>query len=62
VRAVLATAHPAKFAETVEPIVGRIPVPASLAAAMDRTVRSTIIPAELGSLTDALEAIAAGRG
>lgn len=61
VRAVLATAHPAKFAETVEPIVGKIPVPASLAAAMGRTVSAQTIPAELGALAEALDAIAAGR-
>jgi len=32
--AVLSTAHPAKFSETVEPLVGPAPVPATLAAAL----------------------------
>ena len=33
---VLATAHPAKFAETVEPLIGRaLPVPDGIAAVMD---------------------------
>lgn len=54
VRVVLATAHPAKFAEVVEPLVGAVPVPASLASAMGRTVRSATIPAELGALAAAL--------
>lgn len=58
VRVVLATAHPAKFAETVEPIVGAIPVPASLKATMGRTVRAATIPAELPALADALDALA----
>ncbi len=58
VRAVLATAHPAKFAETVEPIVGKVPVPAALQAAMGRAVHATTIPADLGALTEALDALA----
>ncbi|MDR2477597.1 MAG: threonine synthase, partial [Treponema sp.] len=52
--AVLATAHPAKFAETVEPLTGPAPVPASLARAMERTVQSQTIPAETGALLDIL--------
>jgi threonine synthase len=37
-RAVLATAHPAKFAETVEPLAGPIPLPPPLQRARDRKV------------------------
>ena len=37
---VLATAHPAKFAETVEPLIGReLPVPRGIASVMDRPRR-----------------------
>jgi threonine synthase len=49
--AVLETAHPAKFAETVEPLVGKVPVPPALEAAMKRDAKSVTIPVDLGSLT-----------
>jgi threonine synthase len=52
--AVLATAHPAKFAETVEPLTGPVPVPASLKKAMERTVEARTIPAELDALKECL--------
>jgi threonine synthase len=52
--AVLSTAHPAKFAETVEPLTGPVPVPISLKKAMERTVESAVIPAELSALKDLL--------
>jgi len=52
--AVLSTAHPAKFSETVEPLVGPAPVPATLAAAMKRTVNSQTIPAEVPALLGVL--------
>ena len=52
--AVLSTAHPAKFAETVEPLTGPVPVPVSLKKAMERTVESRVIPAELSALKDLL--------
>jgi len=52
--AVLCTAHPAKFRETVEPLVGPPPVPSSLARAMERTVNAKIIPAEVSALIDEL--------
>jgi threonine synthase len=52
--AVLSTAHPAKFSETVEPLVGPAPVPATLAAAMKRTVHSQTIPAEVPALLEVL--------
>jgi threonine synthase len=51
---VLSTAHPAKFAETVEPLTGPVPVPASLKKAMERTVEKRDIPAELSALKDLL--------
>jgi threonine synthase len=52
--AVLSTAHPAKFAETVEPLTGPVPVPVSLKTAMGRTVESGVIPAELSALKELL--------
>jgi threonine synthase len=52
--AVLSTAHPAKFSETVEPLLGPIPVPASLSSAMKRTVNSKTIPADVSALIDML--------
>jgi threonine synthase len=51
---VLSTAHPAKFAETVEPLTGPVPVPVSLKTAMERTAESRIIPAELSVLKELL--------
>jgi threonine synthase len=45
--AVLATAHPAKFAETVEPLAGKIPVPESIRAVMGREACAETVPAEL---------------
>jgi threonine synthase len=52
--AVLCTAHPAKFSEVVEPLVGPPPVPASLASAMERKVTAKTIPAEVPALIGAL--------
>jgi threonine synthase len=51
---VLSTAHPAKFSETVEPLVGQAPIPASLANTMQRTVNSQTIPAQEAALIEAL--------
>ncbi|MDR2135378.1 MAG: threonine synthase [Treponema sp.] len=51
---ILSTAHPAKFAETVEPLAGPVPVPPSLAKAMERSPRSRVIPAEIPALADIL--------
>ena len=51
---VLSTAHPSKFSETVEPLVGPAPVPQSLARAMQKTVNSRTIPAEVDALLEAL--------
>ncbi|MDR0322563.1 MAG: threonine synthase [Treponema sp.] len=52
--AILCTAHPAKFSEVVEPLVGKPPVPQSLSMAMERKVNSKTIPAEVTALIDAL--------
>jgi threonine synthase len=52
--AILCTAHPAKFRETVEPLAGPPPVPSSLVRAMERTINAKTIPAEVPALIDAL--------
>jgi threonine synthase len=52
--AILSTAHPAKFAETVEPITTAVPVPPSLARAMDRKIESRTIPAEESAFLEVL--------
>ena len=47
----LATAHPAKFRETVEPAIGRpVPLPPTLAAALERPRHAVPLPAEYGAL------------
>jgi threonine synthase len=53
--AVLATAHPAKFGETVEPLTGTIPMPPSLGKALDRLPQARIIGADISALIAALE-------
>jgi threonine synthase len=50
--AVLATAHPAKFAETVEPLTGPIPLPASLRQVMERKASARTIPPDLAALKE----------
>ncbi|MDE2250271.1 MAG: threonine synthase [Gammaproteobacteria bacterium] len=56
----VATAHPAKFRETVEPLVGRpVPVPASLARLFGRPAQYTEIDATLAALQATLERRAA---
>jgi len=52
--AVLATAHPAKFSETVESITGPVPVPASIEKSLSKEARSLTIPADLAVLRDFL--------
>jgi threonine synthase len=52
---ILATAHPAKFAETVEPLTGPVPVPPVLRDAMKREPKATVIPADLAVLAEILE-------
>jgi threonine synthase len=54
---VLCTAHPAKFSETVEPLTGSPPMPASLSRAMERTVNAKVIPAQADALIDFLNLI-----
>ena len=51
---VLSTAHPAKFAETVEPITGPVPIPPSLKIAMGRTAETRTIPVNLDALKECL--------
>ena len=51
---VLETAHPAKFAETVEPLVGKVVFPPSLTAALERPAAPATIPANLDSLIELL--------
>jgi threonine synthase len=58
----VATAHPAKFPEIVEPLIGRaVPVPPSLAALFARASASEEIDAHLGALRAVLEE-RSGRG
>ncbi|MDL2229133.1 threonine synthase [Treponema sp. OttesenSCG-928-L16] len=52
--AVLATAHPAKFAETVEPLTGPVPVPPVLEKTMGREIKAAVIPADFEALRDML--------
>ena len=55
---VLATAHPAKFAETVEPLIGEaLPVPPGIARVMDLPPRSVAIEAGLAELQGVLAEI-----
>ena len=52
----VATAHPAKFRETVEPLIGRpVPVPESLEALFKRPARFTEIDGTMAALRSALE-------
>jgi threonine synthase len=52
-----ATAHPFKFAEVVEPLIGAsIEAPPALKAILGRAARKDCIPAEPAALADALEA------
>jgi threonine synthase len=55
---VLSTAHPAKFAETVEPLTGPVPVPPVLARAMKRTVEARTIPPDVSVFIDTLRSMA----
>jgi threonine synthase len=52
--AILSTAHPAKFAEIVEPITTKISVPPSLVKAMERKPESRSIPADISVFKDSL--------
>jgi threonine synthase len=51
----MATAHPYKFAEIVEPLIGRAVAPSpALASILDRPTRKIRIGANLNALADAL--------
>jgi len=52
--AILSTAHPAKFAETVQALTGPIPMPPSLEKAMQRTITVRTIPANLQALQESI--------
>ena len=53
----LATAHPAKFREVVEPAIGRsIALPGALAEALSRPRHSVSMPADYGALEEFLRA------
>ena len=59
----VSTAHPAKFREIVEPLIGReVAVPESLAKLFARPTECTEIDAELASLRDALRDGGASEG
>jgi len=56
---VVSTAHPAKFREIVEPLIGqRIEMPASLAKLFSRPVSATELEPDLAALTRALDTTA----
>ena len=51
----VATAHPAKFREVVEPLIGRnVPVPESLARLFELPVQATEIAADIAALRQGL--------
>jgi threonine synthase len=53
---VLATAHPSKFAEVVEPVLGQeIPMPAELAACLERERKVTPVEPSLEALREVLQ-------
>jgi threonine synthase len=49
---VLATAHPAKFSETVEALTGPVPVPAALQDTLQRKPQAMVIPAEVSAFLE----------
>jgi threonine synthase len=56
-RVFLATAHPAKFAEIVEPVIGTtVPKPRSLMEALERRLSRTVVEATSGAVREALTA------
>lgn len=53
--AVVATAHPARFPEVVEPLIGRdVPLPAALAAMLSRPSRATPLAGDADTLRNLL--------
>ncbi len=58
---VLATAHPAKFAEVVEPLIGtRIPIPPGITQLMERPRLAIEIPPEASALAEVLRGLPGG--
>ena len=53
--AILSSAHPAKFSETMETLTGPIPLPASLQKVMERNAEAQTIPANLDALRALLQ-------
>ena len=54
---VAATAHPGKFADIVEPVIGRtVDLPPALSGVLEREVRVSDIAPELAALTASLDA------
>jgi threonine synthase len=52
----VSTAHPAKFPETVEPLIGRnVPVPPALARLLELPRQVTEVPATLEALASVLQ-------
>jgi threonine synthase len=52
---ILATAHPAKFAEIIEPMIKvKLPIPTALATLLDRPKKASLIPSSYSSLKDLL--------
>jgi threonine synthase len=51
---VVATAHPAKFTEIVEPLTGSLPVPPSIERALERKPTALVIPADSAILMEHL--------
>lgn len=53
---VAATAHPGKFADVVEPVIGQtVTLPPALANVLERPVRVTDIESGIGALTRVLD-------
>jgi threonine synthase len=51
---VISTAHPAKFTEILEPLIGPVSIPPSLQKVMERTVNTRTIPADLDTFREIL--------
>ena len=51
---IVSTAHPAKFAEVLEPLIGPISLPPSLKNVMERRINSRVIPADASAFREIL--------
>ena len=51
---IVSTAHPAKFAEITQPLIGTVPLPPSLVKVNERIVKAVTVPANLESLKENL--------